>query len=235
MLTDAQIDRYSRQIVLPEIGGSGQLRLLSSRLVVISGLGELEPALSYLVGAGIGTIDIHCAADIQERRRVRTRMRDLNSQVRIIWGTQLGQVRKGVQPASEALLLLSARSKASNSGEMQCLDDAEESNRLAPHGLRARYLRLPPLPTVAAHLAEPLEMAVIASRPPCLACIGGYYLEPTGARVTDWELVAMMAVTEVLKILVGISPAGGCVMRFLGSGAKVTNPKPRSDCTICGS
>jgi molybdopterin/thiamine biosynthesis adenylyltransferase len=57
-LTDEQINRYSRQIVLKEIGGIGQKRLLDSKLSLI-GLGALgSPAAYYLVAAGIGNLKI---------------------------------------------------------------------------------------------------------------------------------------------------------------------------------
>ena len=56
MLTDAQIDRYSRQILLPEIGGRGQERLLAGRVAVI-GEGRLAALLQdYLLRAGIGHV-----------------------------------------------------------------------------------------------------------------------------------------------------------------------------------
>ncbi|MFX0155680.1 MAG: ThiF family adenylyltransferase [Candidatus Hodarchaeota archaeon] len=57
-LTEEQINRYSRQIVLKEIGGIGQKRLLNSRITLI-GLGALgSPAAYYLTAAGIGNIKV---------------------------------------------------------------------------------------------------------------------------------------------------------------------------------
>lgn len=50
------MNRYARQTMLPEIGESGQQRLLNSRVLVI-GLGGLgSPVCTYLTGAGIGTL-----------------------------------------------------------------------------------------------------------------------------------------------------------------------------------
>ncbi|MHA2006102.1 MAG: HesA/MoeB/ThiF family protein [Promethearchaeota archaeon] len=57
-LTEEQIDRYSRQIVLKEIGGSGQEKILNSKISLI-GLGALgSPVAYYLVAAGIGKIKL---------------------------------------------------------------------------------------------------------------------------------------------------------------------------------
>lgn len=57
-LSGEQIERYSRQIVLKEVGGKGQQKLLSSRVTLI-GLGALgSPAAYYLAAAGIGKLKI---------------------------------------------------------------------------------------------------------------------------------------------------------------------------------
>lgn len=58
MLSDAQIERYSRQIILPQCGGKGQEKILRSRVLVhTDGLLEAT-ALLYLAAAGVGTIGI---------------------------------------------------------------------------------------------------------------------------------------------------------------------------------
>ncbi|MBI4519121.1 MAG: ThiF family adenylyltransferase [Deltaproteobacteria bacterium] len=56
-LSDVQIERYSRQIVLPEIGARGQQRLLATALAVVAARGE-APALPYLVAAGAGRLGL---------------------------------------------------------------------------------------------------------------------------------------------------------------------------------
>jgi len=57
-LTEEQINRYSRQIILKEIGGIGQKKLLNSKISLI-GLGALgSPAAYYLVAAGIGNLKV---------------------------------------------------------------------------------------------------------------------------------------------------------------------------------
>ena len=58
MLEDTQIERYSRQIILPQVGGKGQEKLLRSR-VYVDGDGLLATAaLLYLAAAGVGTIGV---------------------------------------------------------------------------------------------------------------------------------------------------------------------------------
>ena len=62
MLTDSQIERYSRQIILAEIGGRGQETLLHSAVLVVGDGGLAEVATTYLAAAGVGrlTAASHC-------------------------------------------------------------------------------------------------------------------------------------------------------------------------------
>lgn len=53
---DAALERYSRQIVLKEIGGVGQRRLAEATVTLIGAGGIGAPALLYLAAAGVGTI-----------------------------------------------------------------------------------------------------------------------------------------------------------------------------------
>ena len=56
--TEEQIERYSRHIILPEVGGQGQAKLLDSRVFVLGAGGLGSPILLYLAAAGVGTIGI---------------------------------------------------------------------------------------------------------------------------------------------------------------------------------
>lgn len=57
-LSDEQLDRYARHIVLPEIGGAGQVALTRAHVAIIGAGGIGSPALLYLAAAGVGRLTI---------------------------------------------------------------------------------------------------------------------------------------------------------------------------------
>ncbi len=69
--TQEQIIRYSRHIILPEVGGEGQKKISKSRVLVIGAGGLGSAAAYYLVAAGVGTLGIidHDAVDLSNLQR----------------------------------------------------------------------------------------------------------------------------------------------------------------------
>jgi adenylyltransferase/sulfurtransferase len=56
--SESQIHRYARHILLPEVGGEGQARLLAAKVLVIGAGGLGSPLILYLGAAGVGTIGV---------------------------------------------------------------------------------------------------------------------------------------------------------------------------------
>jgi adenylyltransferase/sulfurtransferase len=58
MLSDEELDRYARHIVLPQIGGAGQLRLKAAKVAIVGAGGIGAGAIPALVGAGVSHLTI---------------------------------------------------------------------------------------------------------------------------------------------------------------------------------
>ena len=100
-LNQAEYDRYSRHLILPEVGLDGQRRLKAARVLCVGAGGLGSPAALYLAAAGVGTIGIidfdvvdasnlqrqilHGTADVGRSKLLsaRTRLTDLNPHVNI--------------------------------------------------------------------------------------------------------------------------------------------------------
>jgi adenylyltransferase/sulfurtransferase len=58
LLSDAELDRYARQIILPAFGGAGQAKLKGAHVAIIGAGGIGCPAITYLAAAGVGKLTI---------------------------------------------------------------------------------------------------------------------------------------------------------------------------------
>jgi hypothetical protein len=208
-LTNSQIDRYSRQIIVPKIGGVGQERLLASRLMFVGDVAGVEPALAYIVGAGVGTIFLRVpAGDAAAFAPVIAAMRGLNPDVTI-------QVVSDTPDRVDLVLAL-----ASNS------DALEKVRGFCSMRWNARM--------VFARLDAQAKIAVLPSRPPCPVCADGDLLAPFEKRGENAGFVAMVAAVEALKTLVQYAPAPEPLMiEFNGYASKPRKLGVRSGPVPC--
>lgn len=105
-LTEAQLDRYSRHLLLPEVGEQGQVKLLNAKVLLLGAGGLGAPASLYLAAAGVGTIglvdaDVVDASNLQRQivhatsrlgmpkvESAEIALKDLNPDVKIVKYTE---------------------------------------------------------------------------------------------------------------------------------------------------
>ena len=97
-MDDEQLLRYSRHILLPEIGIEGQQRLLDAHVLMIGAGGLGSPAALYLASAGVGTLSL-CDGDVV----------DLTNLQRQIVHRETAVGRPKVESARETLLAINPR------------------------------------------------------------------------------------------------------------------------------
>mgnify|MGYP000854514198 CR=1 FL=1 len=249
--TDTQLLRYSRHIILPEVGGVGQERLLNARVLVVGAGGLGSPLLLYLAAAGVGTIGI-VDDDVVD-------LSNLQRQV-IHDGSSLGQPK--VESAAARIHALNpdvrvdihrTRLTAANAAPLIAGYDlvADGSDNFATRFLlndacffggkplvSAAMLRFDgQVSTFKAHLGAPH---------PCYRCI---FREPPprglvpscsegGVLGALAGLVGTLQATEVLKEILGIgeSLSGSLLMvDALNASYHRITVKPDPTCPLCGT
>ena len=113
-LTPAQQSRYSRHLLIPEVGTSGQVRLLESKVLMIGAGGLGSPSALYLAAAGVGTLGI-VDFDVVEAS---------NLQRQVIHSTERLGVKK-VDSAKQSIEALNPDVKVVAYDEMLLADNVE--------------------------------------------------------------------------------------------------------------
>jgi len=211
-LTNSQIERYSRQIVVPKLGGRGQERLLSSCVILAGELEDLMLPLRYLAAAGVGTIRLRSPQAIQPRDRLMAELGELNPEV------QVCAADRGGKPAD-----LVAGLVGSDMGRKL----AAELTSLYP---RSAFLLV--------RLDRPVRIAILPSPPPCPACANADLLAPYSKHDRMARFVAMVAAAEALKLLAGFArPPRPVLVEFgaMGSSERAIEQNRRNSACACTS
>jgi adenylyltransferase/sulfurtransferase len=246
--SDEELLRYSRNLLLPEVGREGQLRLRSGRVLVVGAGGIGSATLLYLAAAGVGLIGIADGDAVELsnlQRQISHRTSDLG--------------RRKVESARDALLALNPLSRvqthdmrleAGNIGEVlgkyEVVLDA--SDNFPTRLLVADYCWLEKIPLVAAAATGFLGQLLVVipeEGNPCYRCL--LLEEPPAGSVPSSHQVGILGAVagvmgclqavEALKLLLG--RGSDLVRRFLSyDGLKsrfhsLERPR-RENCPLCG-
>jgi len=202
-LTDEQIERYSRQIVLPEVGGRGQQRLLAASVAVVGAGNMGRTAATYLTAAGIGRLAIVASApfDVDDRGagtatlgdNVAAALRDLNPDCRIrVQRRRLDTDHAGAVARRHGIVVdASERPESSRLLNRACVD------RCVPIVWGRRDGRLGVATVFAGHSAAP-----------CYQCLTAVPSDATSPLATlTAAFIGTLLATEVVKLVVGMECA----------------------------
>jgi hypothetical protein len=180
-LTDEQIERYSRQIILPGVGGVGQQSLLASHLLLAGESRDIETAVHYLAGAGVGRISFRAPNHPEDLLALIAATKARNPDVSL-------EIASPQSRDFDLKLVL-----VGSSDVLELLDESTGSTKYGS--------------AVVARLDSPCKIAILPSPPPCPRCAAAELLAPFNQRSRDGDLVAILAAVEALKLLLAYEPA----------------------------
>lgn len=215
-LSDAELERYARHIVLREIGGSGQMRLKAARVAVIGAGGIGAPAIQYLAAAGVGTLTLidDDRVDLSNlQRQTLFGTGDVGRPKAMVAARRVAEINPHVHVAVEQVRVDAANARALLHGHDAILDGTDNfATRLAVADA-ALALRIP---LVAAAVGE-FEGQLGVFRgwepgKPCYRCFVGADPEREGVSCAEQgvlgALTGVMGSLAALEVIRAIAPFG---------------------------
>jgi len=212
--SEEEIKRYSRHIILKEVGGKGQKKLLEARVLIVGAGGLGSPAAYYLAAAGVGTLGI-VDSDVVDtsnlQRQILHRTAGVGRDKTESAAEQIKALNPGVNVEKRQIKLAVDNVESIISGYdviINCLDN-----------FPARYLLhdacfFNEKPLVEAGVLQFLgqAMTIVPGRGPCYRCV---FPEPppAGAVPSCQEagilgavagVLGLIEATEAIKLILGI-------------------------------
>jgi molybdopterin/thiamine biosynthesis adenylyltransferase/rhodanese-related sulfurtransferase len=245
-LTPEQVERYSRHLLLPEIGQEGQIKLLEAKVLLLGAGGLGSPAALYLAAAGVGTLGI-VDSDVVDRSNLQRQVIHNEERIGVPKVDSAEQTIKALNPDVQ-VIKYPVRLDASNI--LEIIKDFD----VIVDGLDnfpTRYL----LNDASVRLRKPVVSASILGfdgqlsvfvpyEGPCYRCL---FREPPPAELAPScgangvlgvlpGTMGLLQATEVIKLICGIGePAIGRLLLYDALAATLTEVKVRRDpnCPIC--
>ncbi|MDR2140303.1 MAG: HesA/MoeB/ThiF family protein [Deltaproteobacteria bacterium] len=247
-LTGLSLERYSRNILLRELGVAGQKKLLTSRVLVLGAGGLGSPAALYLAAAGVGALGLADGDKVELS----------NLQRQLLHGVgDIGRLK--VESGRESLLALNPELEVKVYPERARADNI--LNLIAGYdfvidgtdNLASKFL----INDACVFLGKPLAHAgvirfqgqlttYLPGQGPCYRCLFEAPPPPGGEPTCGQEgvlgavagVIGSLMALEAIKALTGLgSPLSGRLLVFdgLGLGFREVNFPRRADCAACGS
>lgn len=246
-LTEEQIERYSRQILLPNVGGKGQEKLLAAKVLVIGAGGLGSPVAAYLAGAGVGTLGIVDSDEVELNnlhRQIIYSSDDIGKKKALAAKVRLEKANPDVK-VNEQVLRLTSENIMSVIKDYDIVVDGSDNFPTRYLVNDACVLAKKTLVHGAFFRFEGQAMVIKPGEGPCYRCL---FSEPPppGAVPSCQEagvlgalagVIGLIQATETLKLILGVGePLIGKLIIFNAlemNFRKVKVPRDK-DCPICG-
>jgi adenylyltransferase/sulfurtransferase len=245
--TNEEIERYSRHILLPEVGGAGQRRLLESSAFVVGAGGLGSPALLYLAAAGVGRLGI-ADGDMVELSNLQRQIIHQNADVGRLKGVSAERAVLALNPGCKVEVV--GRLTAENIRDTLKGYDAvlDGSDNFPTRFLVADCCWFERTPLVSAAVLQ-FEGQLLTVLPgegnPCYRCLVPEPPPPglvpscqeAGVLGSVTGVMGMLQATEALKLLLGIGdPLSHRLLVYdaLDSAFEEVKRSPDPECPLCG-
>ena len=245
--TDEQIERYSRHIILPEVGGAGQQKMLEARILLLGAGGLGSPAAYYLAAAGIGNLGI---VDFDQVDLSNLQRQIIHSTERIGM-LKTESAKKTIQALNPDVNVTLYNEKIDSSNIISIIKDYDyvvDGSDNFPTRYLVNDACVMENKTLIHGSIYRFEGQVTVFKPnsgPCYRCL---YPEPPppgmspncqegGVLGVLAGIIGNLQVVEVLKLILGIGePLVGKLLRYDALKTEFRNLKLRKDasCPLCG-
>jgi len=244
--SEEQIRRYARHILLPEVGGVGQARLLAAKVLVIGAGGLGSPLILYLAAAGVGTIGV-VDDDRVDLSNLQRQVLHATGRIGMDKPTSAVEAVAGINPEVRVVphgLRLDAQNALGLVSSYDIVADG--SDNFPTRFLVNDACRLAGKPLVsAAVLRFDGQLATFKAPGPCYRCL--YPTEPpedemltcaqAGVLGAMAGVMGTLQAVEVIKELLGIgeSLSGALlIVDGLATNFRKLRLKPDPACPLCG-
>ena len=247
-LTPAQLDRYSRHLMLNEVGEKGQAKLLQSRVLLLGAGGLGSPAALYLAAAGVGTLGL-VDADVVDASNLQRQIAHATSRLGI---PKVDSAETAITDLNPDVKVVKYKERLLSSNVERILADKWDVIVDGCDNFPTRYLVndasiFHKIPVVHGSIFR-FDGQITTFKPfegPCYRCL---YPEPPPAHLAPScgeagvlgilpGMVGIIQATEAIKLLLGLGePLVGRLLTYDSLGMKFRTLKLRRDknCPACG-
>lgn len=245
-LSEDQLQRYSRHIILPEIGEEGQIKIAKAKVFIVGAGGLGSPVGYYLTAAGVGTI----AMVDNDNVELSNLQRQIAHSVKTIGKPKVESAKMAFESLNPDVNIVAIKERLTKDNILDLIKDydivVDCSDNFATRFLvnDASVMAKKPLITGAIFKFEGQLTAVIPGKGPCYRCLfeepppPGVLPSPQGVGLLGVipGIIGTLQASEVLKLIIGrgeILKGELLIYNALkNSFRKVRVPK-NPDCPIC--